>query len=319
MTTLVRAQKLTQADSTLRDTLGKMFLDPQTGKNIIYVQADGVLTSGDYCDVDPYSGQAKKCQGNGGQGGLLCIARATYADNEYGYLESVDKGVYEGFRNGGICAGTSNTGLPTGTAGDENILITAGGNYFEYHILGTQTILRPVFTLGTGINISLDQTADDGVELTMGIRATDKYAFVVGQDGAFHMKVKFSVADVSGTDDLVVGFRKAEAYQAAVDDYDEMAALQIIDTVINVHTILNDGATTVTDTTNTVADGVAVTFGIHVSAAGVVTFTIDGAAPTATAAFTFDDGEVVVPFFFFLHHTDVAGNVIITDWEVGQD
>ncbi|KKL64956.1 hypothetical protein LCGC14_2159770, partial [marine sediment metagenome] len=89
--------------------------------------------------------------------------------------------------------------------------------------------------------------------------------------------------------------------------------------VVNLETILNGGGTTTTDTTETdVVDAGAHTYGIHVSAAGVVTYTFDGSAPTAVAAFTFDDGEVVVPFFFFLSNT-TPSNCIITDWEVGLD
>ena len=321
MSDIVIAQKVTEQNVANKMKLGLVYEDSSTGKTYIYGQADGAIVINDYVIVDGHSYQAKKCQGNGLSmtSGILCVARVAYTDDYYGWFEVVRKGIYEGFRRGGIAFGTSNTGLPTGTAGDENGIITADGNVFEYHILGTQTILYPTWTLGTGINFLFDATADDGHEITNGIRATDPLAFVVGQDGAFHMKVKFSVADISGTDDLVVGFRKAEAYQANVDDYDEMAAFQIVDTVINTHLILNAAATHVTDTTDAAADGTAVTLGVHVSAAGVVTFTIDGAAPTVTHAFTFDDAEVVVPFFFFLNHTDLAGNVIITDWEVGQD
>ncbi|KKM62080.1 hypothetical protein LCGC14_1525260 [marine sediment metagenome] len=218
----IPARPATEESSSKEQDLGFRYRDEAVHKEYIYCQADGVITINDYVDVDPYSFQAKKCQGNGLGNGILCVAQVAFTDNYYGFFEVVRKGVYEGFRKGGVAFGTSNTGLPTGTAGDENGIITAGGNAFEYHILGTQTILYPTWTLGTGINMLFDATADDGWELTNGIRAADPLAFVVGQDGAFHMKVKFSVATVSGTDDCAVGFRKAEAYQANIDDYHEL-------------------------------------------------------------------------------------------------
>ena len=52
------------------------------------------------------------------------------------------------------------------------------------------------------------------------------------------------------------------------------------------------------DTTNNFADGATHTFSVLVSASGVVTYQIDGSAPTTTLAQTFDDGDVVIPFFY---------------------
>ena len=132
------------------------------------------------------------------------------------------------------------------------------------------------------------------------------------------MKVKLNIADVSGTDDCAVGFRKAEAYQANIDNYDEMAALNVISGAIKIETILNDAATTTTDTTDTVADGTDVTLEVRVDENGAVTYKIDNADPTVTAAFSFDDGEVVVPFLYFLHASDVAGAVNLISWECGH-
>lgn len=206
-------------------------------------------------------------------------------------------------------------GAATGTGGDENAMII-DGEAFEYHILGTQTIVSPV-SHADGLNIGMDQTDNDGVEVSQGITNGSKSAFTVGTSAAFYAKCSFSIADVSGTDDCAFGFRKAEAYQAAIDNYDEMACLNVISGNITIETILNNGATSSTDTTDDWADGEEHTLEVYVSAAGVVTFKIDGAAPTTTATFTFDDAEVVIPFFYFLHASDVAGAVVLTKWEVG--
>jgi hypothetical protein len=225
-----------------------------------------------------------------------------------------DNYTYETFKNQPVIQ-LKGGGAATGTAGDENQLIM-GTNIFEYHILGTQTITGPVAS-ADGLNVGMDQTANDGAEFTMGITANDKHAFTVGTDAAFFAKGTFTIPDVSGTDDFAFGFRKAEAYQAAIDDYDEMAALNVISGNINIETILNNAATTTTDTTDDWADAASHSLTVKVSAAGVVTYEIDDAAPTATAAFTFDDAEVVIPFFYYLHHTDVAGAIIWESFECG--
>jgi len=208
-------------------------------------------------------------------------------------------------------------GAATGTAGDENMLMWPGLT-LEYHILGTQTIVFPSMTT-TGLDIgSLDQTANDGLELCPGINSDHDQRFVVGTDAPFYAEAKIKVADVSGTDDLAFGFRKVEAYQANIDDYDEMAVLNVISGDINIETILNGAATTTTDTTDNLADAGTVSLKVLVSAAGVVTYQIDGAAPTTTAAFTFDDAEVLVPFLYFLQDTDIAGTVELIHWEAGH-
>lgn len=222
------------------------------------------------------------------------------------FLETFDNEIVSSGKAGG---GSS------GTEGDENVMATGRGN-LEWHVLGTQTILAPSI-VSTGLNINQDQTDDDGIEICAGILAGNRLAYTVGTDSAFFIKCYFSIADVSGTDDCAVGFRKAEAYQANIDDYDEMACLNVISGDITIETILNDGATTATDTTDNWADATLHELEVRVSDAGVVTYLIDGAAPTTTAAFTFDDGEVVVPFIYFLNATDVAGEVVINKLEIG--
>ena len=226
--------------------------------------------------------------------------------------------VYEDFKDQPVTVAVLGAGAGSGTTGAVN-LVQLGSHTFELHVKGAgQTILGPVRT-ATGLNVSLDQTDDEGCELTLGILSRGPVVFTAGTSGAFSASLKLKVADVSGTDDCAFGFRKAEAYQANVDDYDEMAALNVISGDIKIETILNAGATTTTDTTNDLADGGTVTLKVKVSAARAVTYLIDGVAPTVTAAFTFDSGEVLVPFFFFLHAADVAGAVELIELIVGLD
>lgn len=217
-------------------------------------------------------------------------------------------------------------GVPTGAAGDVNFLQTSRGNIFQYHVLGTQTILAPVMTT-TGLNISQDvANADDGVEYVPTILEMpentlvgaygNKGVYTVGTDGPIYTSLKFTIADVSGTDDCAFGFRKLEAFQATVDGYDEAAFLNVISGDINIET-LRLSATTTTDTTDNWADAATKTLTVIVALDGKVTYEIDGVAPTTTKAYTFDSGEVIVPFFYFIHAADFAETTNLVRWEAG--
>jgi hypothetical protein len=135
------------------------------------------------------------------------------------------------------------------------------------------------------------------------------------------MRAVIKLADASGANPLVVGFRKAEAYQATVAAYADYAYIGAIGTA-NPNTIFltteaAGGGNTNTDTTNTWADGAIKEFKVKVSAAGVVTYEINNAAPAAVAAFSFTAADVVIPSLFFLQAADLAGLVELIDWEVG--
>jgi hypothetical protein len=204
----------------------------------------------------------------------------------------------------------------TGTGGDENVMCFQGGNVLEYHILGTQTILSPQLA-ATGLDVGMDQADNDGVEICTGILASN-LTFVIGADKAFFAKCRFSIANVSGTDDCAFGFRLAEAYQANIDDYNDSAVLNVISGNITIETIIGDASTVVTDTTNNWADTAIHTLEIRVSSAGVVTYLIDGAAPVTVAAYTFTDAIVVVPYFHFLQaNADQTGALVLEHFECG--
>lgn len=241
--------------------------------------------------------------------------------DQYQYNDAInrrywdEKYIYETFKVNPVYSSKTG-GAATGTAGDENILMlpTTG---FEYHILGTQTIVAPVIT-ANGLDMgSMDQTADDGLELTNGLLSSQIPSFIIGTDQGFFLRARFSIADVSGTDDCAIGFRKVEAYQAAIDDYADMAVLNVISGNIFIETIAGGAATTSTDTTDNWADAATHELRIDVSNTGVVTYQIDGSAPTVVAAYTFTDALNVMPFFYFLQDTDIAGTVPLMVWECG--
>jgi hypothetical protein len=224
-------------------------------------------------------------------------------------------GTYEPFTSNPVTAKIAG-GAAGGTTGDENVMVL-GDNVFEYHILGAgQTILAPSIIAG-GLDISLDDNADEGVEIGQGITARSKQAYTVGTD-ACYLKVRFTIKDVDGTDDCAVGFRKAAAYQANIDDYTDMAVLNVISGAITIETIDDDGATSPTDTTDAWGDTETHTLEVYVDKAGAVTFKIDGAAPTVTASHTIDSGDVIVPFLYLLHHTNAAEETALVWWECAK-
>lgn len=215
-----------------------------------------------------------------------------------------------------VCFDDAGYGNPTGTTGDVNAMLSEG-DYFEYHIKGTQTIVSPAWVGGSGLNIAMDQTADDGVEITNGITSSSRTYFDVSTENCF-FEVTLLPADVSGTDDLCVGFRKAEAYQAAVDNYDEAAYFHINGTTLSIETILNNGATSTTNTwSNAAADATAITLRVEI-VDRVVTFKVNGSTPWTTVEFTFDASEKVIPFLYFLHNTDLMDTLYLQKWECGK-
>jgi hypothetical protein len=206
------------------------------------------------------------------------------------------------------------------SAGGPNTVIFRNGLSATYTGLGTQTILGPVFEVNDGLDVSQDQTDNDGSQYTFGCLGTQNpFLYTVGTSDASFLRIKFKIADVSGTDDCAVGWRKNEAVQANIDDYDEAAFLNVILGDIKIETILNNAATTTTDTTQNWADTESHTLEVQLRGRRAV-FLVDGAAPTVSpaTAFDFDTGEVLVPFWFFLQATTSPGKVHWQEVEVGR-
>jgi hypothetical protein len=226
------------------------------------------------------------------------------------------KSTLEQFQAAPLCASKLGTAA-TGATGNENVMLIER-NAFEYHILGTQTLLAPI-QIATGLNVAMDQDVSDGLEITQGILSNSRMAFTIGTH-AFYGSCKWVMSDVSDLGDCAFGFRKAEDYDADIDDYDEMACFNIQAGQVEIHTILNGLATSETDTTeDDWDDGEAHTVEVHVDIDGVVTFLYDGAAPENTKVFTFDDGEVVVPFFYFLLGSEATSTVVLQEWDVREE
>ena len=203
--------------------------------------------------------------------------------------------------------------LVDGTAGDQTIHSYADGLQITFFPIVGQAIDKPAAAT-TGMDYAYDQTDNDGFQIVMsdsvtkGREGIDR--FTVGKQ-AFTAELEFLITDVSGTDDCAFGFAKVDVHRAAIDDCDEMAVLNVISGNITIETVLNNGSTTSTDTTDDWADTAIHRLKVLVAKDGAVTYQIDGAAPSTTATFSFDANEVVTPIFYVLQASDLAGSMIL--------
>lgn len=214
---------------------------------------------------------------------------------------------------------------PSGATDVLHHLYSPAGNKFGLIPLGAgQTIIPGI--VANGLDLEGDQTDNEGYELFAGFAGADGRPFIIGKDPAFYMRAKLLLSDVSVIDTFLVGFRRAAVNQGAYTSYADYAALgwntSAAAALIKTLTGLN-GTDAATTTTDTIADAVALQIEVNVSAAGVVTYRHDAvaagtlAAPTATTAFTFDNGDPVIPFIHFLHGSSAACSVVLQNLEFG--
>ena len=203
---------------------------------------------------------------------------------------------------------TQETAVAAGTDARANQWTFANGSALECWMGDASAHIVPVTVAGVGLDIPLDEADNDQVQLIVAdsINSTGP-CYTIGTDAAFRVDVKFLLEDVTDLDVCAVGFRKQAAFVEDLQTnaawkaaYDDMAAISIDGTSatspIRIYHSLN-GSDAEVDTTDTFADAATKTFSVLVSSAGVVTYLIDGTAPTVTLAQTFDDGDVVIPFF----------------------
>lgn len=255
------------------------------------------------------------------KGDMDARIRSTKFDSRY---------IYENFSGEPVLsASTPDTGAAVGATTER--LVKARVSSFHISPCGTtQTLLAPFKSTTVGWDVTHDLTDNDEIEISAaGCLATDcPLAFTVGTDTAFFFRVKATIADASGAECFQIGFRKQAAFAQAGDanppvlsDYTDYAAIGLRGTAnpntIKIATNLNSGGETLTDTTMTWADAAQKTLVVKVSAAGVVTYEVNGAAPTATAAFTMDTGDIMIPFIKLVHGSDVANGVVLNEVECG--
>lgn len=210
----------------------------------------------------------------------------------------------------------SNTGVvATGTTGDvNNVYLQTGVNLNAFVIGAGQTILQPIMT-ANGLEIGGDQAASEGYEYNLPYQK-----YTIGTDAAFFFELGLYVNDMDGAAPFVFGFRKEEANNGTFTAYTDYASigLNAVTSAVNIATLtnLNNAGQVATDSTQAWGgDGATNTLRVDVSSAGVVTYAINGTT-YAGAGFTFDNGDVVIPFIRVeqsANPTDVA----ITSMKIG--
>lgn len=214
-------------------------------------------------------------------------------------------------------------GVATGSGGDVNLMSLQDGCLMEQFLIGTQTIIAPRMVASNGLIISLDLTDNEGAEYNFGSRANAKHAYTIGTSAAFFVEAELFAADLSGLEPLWLGFRVVEANNATWDSYTDFYGIGMNNatsaTNIALTGRLNSGGVTLqtSGTAWTGGDGGTVTLRVLVSAAGVITATIDGGAPSSPLAQTFDNADVVMPCLHFLHDTTTPGAIGLKALKIG--
>jgi len=243
--------------------------------------------------------------------------------NQWRYSDAMSRNLwdqnyqYENWINTSITACAAG-GATSGTA--VNILYSPNIQ-LEYAPIGTQTTLAPVLVSVSagvsGLDVSMTQTDDVGVEFCPGILDTNHMAFQIASAAAFFYRLKFSIETVAGADGYVMGFRGIEPYQAVFTDYQDVAVLNVVGGEIFIETIVGGASPVITDTMQAWADGETHQLEVLVDNEGNVTYTIDNFPPLVTAAYEFTSGLSVVPFFTFTNNATLSGAVIWLEWESG--
>jgi hypothetical protein len=206
------------------------------------------------------------------------------------------------------------------------------GDSFIWMPIVTET-LTPDMDAGS-LDIAGDVVDNDGAYLIWGLNGASGKPFTIGRDPAFYMCTTYALSGtttttVSGIDqNVMAGFMEVgnnEAWNADFEARNSYAGIGVLGTASSGLTLEDiyiktedDGAGVVsTDTTDSCTENVTQTLCAYVSSAGVVTYTIDGSAPTVTASYTFDDNINVVPFITYLHTADVADEIDIYSVSVG--
>ncbi|OFW58437.1 MAG: hypothetical protein A2Y75_01630 [Candidatus Solincola sediminis] len=206
------------------------------------------------------------------------------------------------------------------------------GDSFMWMPIVTET-LTPDMDAGS-LDIAGDLVDNDGAYLIWGLNGASGNPFTIGRDPAFYMCTKYAISGtttttVSGIDqNVMAGFMEVginEAWNADFEARNSYAGIGVLGTAasgltledVYIKTEDDGGGVVSTDTTDSSTENVAQTLCTYVSSAGVVTYTIDGSAPTVTATYTFDDNVAVVPFITYLHTADLADEIDIYSVKVG--
>ncbi len=237
-------------------------------------------------------------------------------DPSYPFVHDDFKGRWNGCQSDGTVASEVDA--------EVNYLTTGRGTMVEKLNVNTQVSTHPfpdLATVGTDLAVG-NQTSAQGAEFVFGgNHAMGDYAFTVGTDDCF-IKMTFKVDDVSGGD-IWVGFRKVQAFAAAVGTYTDYATVFYDGTAstaagtTKTQTNLNNAGATTTNMVLATADADVLTAEVRVDKGGNVTYLFNGATNSAAPAFVFDSTDVIVPFFCYLNTADVVGKIDASALTIG--
>lgn len=238
---------------------------------------------------------------------------------------------------------------PTAGAAQVDTMYIPGslGPAVEIYQTTAQTAL-PYMVADKGLEIGGDQVNNESVEYVPGGNsANNPLGYTAGSDPGVFLRATLEIADVSGSDQLLVGFRKQEAYLVPTSfisggdpDYNDFYGIGFSGSanpndVKTVNALNGDATANVADTGFDWADtevhklevrikGRAVTCFINgVELGGSVSKDALGNAITAQpttrpAAFSFDSGDFLIPFMFFRYDATTPGSIILRRLECGQ-
>jgi hypothetical protein len=299
---------LTSTDAILADSVGVLELNSSGAAISIGNDADNfavnIGTAGTRTVTVGSAAATSSTVIQGGTGGISFVGDITQLNSDF----ITRTGDQITFQESPIMQSSATTGAaPTGATNDVNLMMLQEGIVMEQFVIGAgQTIIAPRMG-ATGLLVSGDLTATEGYEYNFGAaRLNSRHAFTIGTSAAFMFELRMYINDMDGADPYVFGFRKVEANNATFNNYTDYASIGMIAgtsvTEIVTSTELNAGGNTITNTTDLWGgDAATNTMAVLVDATGNVTYTINGAAPTASAAFQFDNGDVVVPFVRLTH------------------
>lgn len=223
--------------------------------------------------------------------------------------------------------------------------VTPRGGYYQIFLTTAQDIL-PTGTVGTGLDLGCDQVDNQALEIVPGGNSTkSRFAMVAGTDSDFFFRAKFILADVAGSDQWGIGFRKQETFavptsilSGGAGIYTDFALLGFADatgTDVFTATSVGSAVTVATDTLFNAANTVPLDLTVRVvkrkvryyingvELGGTVVKDGDGAAITAqpttsAASYTFTSALTLIPFIFLRQDAALSNGHCMVEWEIGH-
>jgi hypothetical protein len=237
-----------------------------------------------------------------GQGAAASPAATFFSNSRVTYVPKFTNIPTMSSSIGGVAAVTINT---------YNIwAVPQWGAAFEQYNTTVSTAIAPSMsaTAGNGMNINTIGGANaKSIEITEGNTVNSKNAFVIGTSAAFYVQASFNINTLANVADVYLGFRKVQTYQNTIPaGYTDYATIGVHGATgeIELQTQIGSGGNVITDTTNAITAATTFTVRVNVSATGVVTYLLNGIAPTTVAAYTFTTALTVVPYLIY---TSAAG------------